>query len=156
MVASTARRRTPYSYRADPSVPDFADDRPVIVFDGHCAMCTGWARLVLRHDRRARFRLLPAQSALGRALYLHYGLDPDQYETNILIEQGVARFRSAAAIGIARGLGPPWSLAGMLGLVPTALLDPLYDLVARNRLRILGRRAVCYLTEPGMEDRFLP
>jgi predicted DCC family thiol-disulfide oxidoreductase YuxK len=148
-------RRTAYSYRADPSVPDFPDDRPIIVFDGHCAMCSGWARFVLRHDRRARFRLLPAQSPLGRAVYAHYGLDPDDYETNILIEDGVAWFRSAASIRMAQGLGLPWSLAGVLRVLPAVVLDPLYDLVARNRFRLFGRRALCYLTEPGMEDRFL-
>ena len=57
-----------YSYRADPAVPDFPDDRPIIVFDGYCALCSGWARFVLRHDRRERYRLLAAQSPLGRAL----------------------------------------------------------------------------------------
>jgi len=28
--------RAAYSYRVDPVVPAFADDRPVIVFDGVC------------------------------------------------------------------------------------------------------------------------
>jgi hypothetical protein len=27
--------------------------------------------------------------------------------------------------------------------------------VARNRLRLFGRRSVCYRGEPGLEDRFL-
>jgi predicted DCC family thiol-disulfide oxidoreductase YuxK len=79
-----------YSYRRDGAVPAFPDDRPIIVFDGFCALCSGWARFVLRHDRRALFRLLPAQSALGHALYVHYGLDPVDYETNILLAHGVA------------------------------------------------------------------
>ena len=66
----------PYAYRDDPAVPDFPDDKPVIVFDGHCVLCSRWARFVLKHDRRAVFRLLPAQSPLGHALYIHLGLDP--------------------------------------------------------------------------------
>ena len=71
--------REPYSYRRDPMVPRFPDDRPIIIFDGYCAMCSGWARFVLRHDPHGTFRLVPAQSALGRALYIHYGLDPVDY-----------------------------------------------------------------------------
>ena len=59
---------TPYSYRSDPAVPAFADDKPVIIFDGQCVFCSGWARFVLAVDRKARYRLLPAQSALGEAL----------------------------------------------------------------------------------------
>ncbi|WP_294767065.1 hypothetical protein [uncultured Rhodoferax sp.] len=31
-----------YSYRSDARVPPFADDKPIIVFDGHCVLCSGW------------------------------------------------------------------------------------------------------------------
>jgi predicted DCC family thiol-disulfide oxidoreductase YuxK len=48
-------------------VPRFADDRPVIVFDGKCVVCSSFAQFILQKDRRARFRLLAAQTALGNA-----------------------------------------------------------------------------------------
>ncbi len=146
-----------YSYRTDPAVPSFADVNPIIVFDGLCAFCSAWARFVLWTDRRAAFRLLPAQSPLGRALYVHYGLDPDDYETNILLEDGVAwfKFKSEAAIRSARRLGFPWSLARIVRVLPLGLRDRLYDFVARNRLRIMGRRDVCYAPEPRFRERFL-
>lgn len=147
--------RGPFSYRADPSVPAFPDDRPVIVFDGDCALCSAFARFVLRYDRQGRFRLLPAQTPLGRALYLHYGLDPDEYETNVLIDDGVAWFKSAGSIRMAAGLGLPWSLARALRILPAPLLDRLYDLVARNRIRLFGRTPACYLTDRDHADRFL-
>jgi predicted DCC family thiol-disulfide oxidoreductase YuxK len=145
----------PYSYRSDPRVPAFPDDRPIILFDGHCALCSGWARFVLRHDRRGRFRLLPAQTPLGRALYLHYGLDPENYETNILVEEGRGWFRSEGSIRMAEGLGAPWSWFAVLRVLPLAWRDRLYELVARNRLNWFGRREVCYLGEPAHSDRFL-
>ena len=147
--------REPYSYRQDAAVPRFADDRPIIIFDGHCALCSGWARFVLRHDRRGLYRLLPAQTPLGRALYLHYGLDPEDYETNILLADGVAWFKSEGSIRMAEGLGLPWSAARVFRVQPLKLRDRLYQSVARNRLRLFGRRGVCYLGEPGLEDRFL-
>jgi predicted DCC family thiol-disulfide oxidoreductase YuxK len=136
-------------------VPAFPDDRPIILFDGHCALCSGWARFVLRHDRRGRFRLLPAQTPLGRALYLHYGLDPENYETNILVEEGRGWFRSEGSIRMAEGLGAPWSWFVVLRALPLAWRDRLYELVARNRLNWFGRREVCYLGEPAHSDRFL-
>src|SRR5260221_13356069 len=106
--------REAYSYRSDPAVPQFPDDRPIIVFDGYCALCSGWANFVLRHDRLGKFRLLPAQSPLGHAIYIHYGLHPDDYETNILIEHGQAWFKSEGSIRMAEGLGAPWSWAAVL------------------------------------------
>jgi predicted DCC family thiol-disulfide oxidoreductase YuxK len=147
--------RTAYSYRSDPAVPKFADDRPVIVFDGHCALCSGWASFILRRDRHATYRLLPAQTPLGRALYVHYGLDPQEFETYILIQNGVAWFRSEATIRMTQGLGFPWWLAGIFRLVPRPWRDRLYGLIARNRFRFLGRREICYRPDPHYDDRFL-
>jgi predicted DCC family thiol-disulfide oxidoreductase YuxK len=145
----------PYGYRDDPAVPQFPDDRPIIVFDGYCAMCSGFARFVLRHDRRGAFRLVPAQSGLGRALYVHYDLDPLDYETNILIENGVAWFKAEGSMRIAEQLGFPWRLATVFRLLPRAWREMLYDVLARNRLRIFGRREVCYVSDPQYADRFL-
>ena len=159
MVASdpspSSRRTVAYSYRGDPSVPDFPDDRPIIIFDGYCALCSGWARIVLRHDRAGRFRLLTAQSPLGRALYVHYGLHPDDYETNILIADGRAWFKSEGSIRMAEGLGGPWRLTGVFRVLPASVRDRLYEIVARNRLRLFGRRATCYAPDRQFADRFL-
>ncbi len=147
--------RTPYSYRDDPAVPPFADEKPIIVFDGYCALCSGFAAFVLRHDAAGRYRLLCAQSPLGRALYRHYGLDPQDYETNILIADGVAWFKSEGSIRMAEGLGFPWRLAAVFRILPPAWRDRLYEAVARNRLRWFGKRATCYLPDPRFADRFI-
>ncbi len=148
-------RREAHSYRSDPAVPAFADDQPVFLFDGDCVLCSANARFVLKRDRSRRIRLAPAQSPLGLALYRHYGLDTATFETNILLVDGVAWFKSDVAIRVARLLGFPWSLAGLAALIPHSLRDGAYDLLARNRFRLFGRRRVCYLAEPGFEGRFL-
>lgn len=152
----SARLREPYSYRRDPAVPPFPDDRPIIIFDGYCALCAGWAAFVLRHDPDGKFRLVAAQSPLGHALYQHYGRNPDEdYETNILIEDGIAYFRSESSIRMLEGLGLPWSLAGIFRIVPMLMRDKLYEVVARNRLRWFGKRESCYRPEQDYADRFL-
>jgi predicted DCC family thiol-disulfide oxidoreductase YuxK len=146
---------TAYSYRADPAVPRFADDRPVIIFDGECVLCSGSAQFVLRHDKGKVYRFLAAQTPLGRALYVHYGLDAGDYETMILIADGIATFKSEAVIRIGEGLRFPWSLAAVFRVIPRPWRDRLYAVLARNRLRILGRRHTCYLPAPADADRFL-
>ena len=102
-----------------------------------------------------RYRLLCAQSPLGRALYVHYGLDPQDYATNILIADGIACFESEGSIRMAEGLGWPWSLAAGVRILPRPVRDRLYAFVARNRLRFFGKRATCYVPNAGDEDRFL-
>ena len=154
-TTGSGRKRRAYSYRDDPAVPQFADDRPIIVFDGHCAFCSGWVGVVLRHDHANRFRLLRAQSPLGMSLYRHYGLDPVDYETNLLIADGWVWLKSEGSIQMAEGLGLPWSLAAGFRILPRRLRDALYDLVARNRFRIGGRRTVCYAPPGEYRDRLL-
>jgi predicted DCC family thiol-disulfide oxidoreductase YuxK len=158
VVIAPARQRTPlapYSYRRDPLVPPFPDDRPIFIFDGHCVFCSRWVELVLRYDHAGRYRLVSAQSALGRALYVHYGLDPENLETNVLLIEGVALTKAQGSIRLAMGLGFPWPLAGILRVLPRRLADALYDCVARNRFRIFGRRETCYVPSAADRDRFI-
>jgi predicted DCC family thiol-disulfide oxidoreductase YuxK len=147
--------RKAFSYREDTSVPVFPDDCPIIIFDGHCIFCSRFARFILRHDRRAVFRLMAAQTPLGQAIYRHLDLDPVQFETNILLEEGRAWFKSVGTIRMFVHLGFPWSLLGMLRFVPERVLDRLYDVVARNRLRWFGSNSICFLADAAYKDRFL-
>ncbi len=150
-----SRERAPYSYRADSAVPDFPDDRPVLFFDGVCVLCTGFARFVLERDGRGTFRFASAQSALGQALYRHYGLDPVHFDTNLLLAEGRAFTKSDAFIEVMRRLGRPWSAAGCLAIVPRALRSLVYDPIARNRYRWFGERNACYVPGPDERRRFL-
>jgi predicted DCC family thiol-disulfide oxidoreductase YuxK len=147
--------RAPFSFRSDPAVPVFPDDRPIIIFDCKCVFCSGFANFILRADRRRRFRLLAAQTPLGVALYRHYGLDPVNYTTNILLADGRAWFKSAASLHIFHQLGFPWALLTAGWILPRKVRDGLYDVVARNRLRWFGVRQTCYLPDPTQADRFL-
>ena len=130
----------PYSYRADPAVPSFDDSHPVILFDGHCALCSGWVRFVLRQDRVAVFRLLPAQTPLGTALYRHYDLHREDYETNILIEDGRAYLKSESAIRMLERLGAPWSAARFGRLIPAALRAAPAGSAAQNARALSSER----------------
>jgi predicted DCC family thiol-disulfide oxidoreductase YuxK len=144
-----------FSYRDDPQVPAFADDHPILIYDGKCRLCSGFVRFILRHDRRDRFRFIAAQSQLGAALYRHYQRDPVDYETNILLEHGRAWFKSESSIRVFEALGLPWSLAAWGRILPLALRERLYEIIARHRLKWFGVRQACYLLDPGAEHKFL-
>jgi predicted DCC family thiol-disulfide oxidoreductase YuxK len=144
-----------FSYRSDPAVPVFPDDRPILVFDGNCILCSTFVQFILRTDKDGRFRLMSAQSPLGTALYRHLGLDPVDYETNILLQDGRAWLKSEGSIRIFEQLGFPWSLLSIGRLLPRFVRDWLYEVIARNRLRWFGIRETCYSPDPSQADRFL-
>jgi predicted DCC family thiol-disulfide oxidoreductase YuxK len=144
-----------HSYRDDPAVPSFPDDRPLIIFDGVCALCSGFVRFVLRHDSSGRFRFASAQSALGTALYRHYGLHPENWESNLLIAEGRLYLRSEAAIEITSRFGGAWGAISFFRMVPRSWRDRFYDLIARNRYRWFGQHDYCAVPDPALADRFL-
>ena len=133
----------PYSYRDDPALPAFPEDKPLILFDGVCVLCNGFARFVAKHDRAAQFRFAQAQSELGRALFRHYGLDDITFETNLLIADGRAYGRLEAFAQILGMLGAPWSAARAVLLLPRPVRNFLYERIARNRYRMFGRYETC-------------
>ena len=149
------RRTAAYSYRDDKAVPAFPDDCPLIVFDGVCALCSGFVHFVLRHDKHRQYRFLAAQSNLAAALYHHYGLPTDHWETNLLIKDGLLFVRSEAAIEIVRGFGGLWRMIRVLRLIPRPVCDWLYNCVAGNRYRWFGRHDLCLVPDPAQADRFL-
>ncbi|GAB2502075.1 thiol-disulfide oxidoreductase DCC family protein [Lysobacter humi (ex Lee et al. 2017)] len=129
---------------------------PVIVFDGICLLCNAWVRFLLRHDRRAHYRFAAMQSPAGAALLAAYGLDPTDPASFLLVDADGAWTDSTAIARLLRGLGLPWSIAGVaLLLLPRALRDPAYRLVARNRYRWFGRREACLLPGPAVAARFI-
>jgi predicted DCC family thiol-disulfide oxidoreductase YuxK len=63
--------------------------------------------------------------------------------------------RSAAALRVARYLGGAWTLALGAWLVPRALRDAAYDLLARHRHRLPGATDACFVPSPEDRARFL-
>ncbi|MGE7368017.1 thiol-disulfide oxidoreductase DCC family protein [Neorhizobium sp. NPDC001467] len=128
---------------------------PIIVFDAECVLCSANAQFVLRHDHGHRFRLASMQGEVGAALYRHFGIDPADPETMIVVEGGRALRDSEAVLAIYDGLGWPWKALTGLRLVPRGLRDPLYRLIARNRYRIFGKRQTCWVPSREHADRML-
>jgi predicted DCC family thiol-disulfide oxidoreductase YuxK len=127
---------------------------PIILFDGHCNLCSGWVRFVLAREGRTRLRFASLQSAAGRQLLAAHGLSAD-LQTVVLIDEARAFARSAAVLRMIGYLRAPWPLLSVLRLFPLPLRDWIYEFVARHRYRWFGRREVCFLPSPELKDRFL-
>lgn len=128
-----------------------------LFYDGSCALCHWAVRFVLARDREGRaFRFAPLDSDAFRKAApepVRAAL-PD----SLVVETGDGRLltRSSAVIHILGRLGAPWRLlGGVARVLPRALLDALYDLVARVRYRVFGREAdACPVIPKQLRSRF--
>lgn len=129
--------------------------KPVIVFDGVCALCSRWVRFLLRFDARGRYRFAAMQGSHGRALLEAHGLDPDDPTSFLLLEDGRAWTDTEAILRVLTGLGGAWRLVRVLRWLPRGLRDRVYRVLARNRYRWFGRHDACFLPTPEQAARFL-
>jgi predicted DCC family thiol-disulfide oxidoreductase YuxK len=128
----------------------------LLFFDGHCVLCHRSVSVLLRLDRAGRLRFAPLQGPTARAK-----LDPSVARSVgavvLLVEGEPARTGSDAVVRVLALLGPPWSLAAfLLRLVPRALREAVYGVIARIRYRAFGRLDACPLPPPARAGRFLP
>ena len=144
---------TPASPLAPP--PGARPGERVVLFDGVCNLCGGWARFVLAHDRRARLRLATLQSEAGQRLLAWFALPTAIYDTVVFVENGRASVKSTAVLRMFRHLPWPWSWLVVGFVLPRSPRDRLYDFVARHRYRWFGRRETCLLPTPETRTRFL-
>jgi predicted DCC family thiol-disulfide oxidoreductase YuxK len=131
----------------------------LLFYDGHCGLCHHAVKFVLRHDRAGeKFLFAPLQGTTfaEKVPVEERSTLPDSVV--VLASDGRLLVRSEAFVHICKRIGGGWGgLGACLAVVPRPLRDAVYDLVARTRFRIFGRRDdVCPVVPPDLRSRFLP
>jgi len=111
---------------------------------------------LLRHDRRDQFQFAPLQSELAQTLLRRYGLDPNEFDTVVVLADfgqpaERALTRSQAALWAIGRLGGIWRMFVVAKVIPLSLCEALYKFIARRRYQVFGRYDECPL--PKTEDR---
>lgn len=134
-------------------------EHPLVLYDGLCSFCDASVAWIIARDRAARVHFAALQSRAAHSALAAAGVAPDtanaRPDSVVLIHRGRVRFRSDAALTIARLLGWPWSVLAIFLVIPRPLRDAVYAFVARHRYRWFARRDVCVPPPPAVRARFL-
>ena len=134
---------------------------PIILYDGVCGLCNRLVQFLLKHDKNGRLHFASLQSDFAAKVLQRHGIDPKDLDTMHVIEnyeQSGERVlqRSDAILRAGRELGGVWTVLSAAGkVVPRALRNVVYRVVARNRYRVFGKYDTCMLPEPNQRSRFL-
>ena len=141
------------------SVPPSAN--PVLLYDGVCGLCNRLVQFILRHDDHDQFRFAALQSPLASRLLERHGasaanLDTFYIATNFDQAGEELLARSDAAVFVLQELGGGWRILGVIfRVLPRALRDAVYNLIARNRYKVFGKFDICPLPDPRHRHKFL-
>lgn len=134
---------------------------PVLLYDGDCGFCAGSVQFVLAHEpaeRRGALRFAPLQGAFGAEVRARH---PEIANVDSVVwfdasATGASRVqvRSSAALSTLAHLGGVWRIVAALGrIVPRALRDVVYDMIAKRRFELAA--PACLIPTADSRARFL-
>ena len=140
-----------------------ASDGPgahLVLYDGVCGLCSSLLQFLLTHDCRGVFAFASLQSPTGQWVVEAFAGDPTELTSFYVLANYRTRHsrifaRSNAALFVASQLGWPWKAAVIARVLPGAVLDRAYNVIARNRYRVFGPFEQCLAPPPEFRSRFV-
>jgi predicted DCC family thiol-disulfide oxidoreductase YuxK len=128
---------------------------PIILFDGVCNFCNRTVNIILKYDQDAYFQFAASQSIGGIGVLQKFNLNQTSSASVILIDNDKVYTKTDAVIQIATYLkGWPRLFMG-LKFIPKFIRDLGYDLIAKNRYTLFGKRETCRIPDESTRHRFL-
>lgn len=131
------------------------DKQKIILFDGVCNFCNFWVNFILDRDKKDLFKFAALQSKLGNEILKKFNMDNSNLESVILLDGESVYSKSTAALKIAKELSGPVKILYPLLILPKFLRDFFYDLIAKNRYKIFGKKEVCRIPTEEEKVKFL-
>lgn len=135
--------------------------QPVLLYDGGCGLCNRIIRSLLKADRAGRLHYAPLQSAPAQAYLRAQGLPGADFDSLVFVPDWNRStdkdylLRTDGVLAACAEVGGGWRVLAGLRIVPRALRDPFYKVIARLRYTLFGEYRPTPLPDPDWERRFL-
>jgi predicted DCC family thiol-disulfide oxidoreductase YuxK len=130
-------------------------DHSIILFDGVCNFCNYWVNFTIDRDEKNLYKFAALQSEEGQIILQQYNINPNKFDSFVLIRGENVFAKSTAALTISKTLSGPIKILHPFIFLPKFFRDFIYDLVAKNRYKIFGKRNVCRAPTEAEKDKFL-
>lgn len=132
-----------------------AEKERIVLFDGVCNLCNSSVNFIIDHDRKMNFKFSSLQSEKATELLAKHSENLQDLKSVILIENGIAYEKSDAIFKIAKHLDGFWKYFYYFIYLPKLLRNFIYDLIAKSRYSIFGKRNYCRMPDENTKERFL-
>ncbi|MCM3388067.1 DCC1-like thiol-disulfide oxidoreductase family protein [Ureibacillus chungkukjangi] len=125
----------------------------IILFDGDCHFCNTSVQFIIKRDQKKYFKFASLQSEIGQKLLEEFQI-PKTTDSLIFIEGNSSYIKSTAALKICRRLDGMWKLLYPFLIIPKFLRNTVYDVVAKNRHKLM-KQTECRIPTKEELERFL-
>ncbi|PTT28320.1 DUF393 domain-containing protein [Chryseobacterium sp. HMWF028] len=130
------------------------ENKHIIFFDGECGVCNFWVQWILERDKKDQFMFASMQSDFGQKFLSERGLDTKIFNTLYLWKPGHYYLtKSRAILKVTSLLGGVYKLTSVAKILPTVLIDKVYDIISRNRMKLANQK--CYLPDQHQKKKFI-
>lgn len=131
-------------------------DKKIILFDGVCNLCNSFVQFVIKYDKKDVFRFAALQSDIGQEIIKNIGLENQNIDSVVFFNpNGIYSIKSNAALEIMKNLGGIFYYSKYLKVFPRFIRDFVYDFIARNRYKWLGKKESCVIPTIKLKNKFL-
>jgi predicted DCC family thiol-disulfide oxidoreductase YuxK len=127
------------------------DEKQIILFDGVCNFCSFWVNFVIKRDKKDLFRFAALQSEKAMEITDRLDIDISKPDTFILIINDKFFTKSTAALMVCKQLNGLIKFLYPFIILPKFFRNFVYDLIARYRYNLFGKRDSCRV--PTEEDK---
>lgn len=131
------------------------DNQHILLFDGVCNLCNRIVKFTIKRDPKGKFKFASLQSASGKALLKQFNLPLNNFDSFVYITNNKYYRKSSAGLHVLKDLGGIWKLFYVFMIIPKPIRDFLYNLIAKTRYKIFGKRDTCMIPTPDIKKRFL-
>ena len=128
----------------------------IVFFDGICNFCNATVDWTWRRNKKENILYSSLQSDFATTFLGGKGIDLSDFSTMYFYQNGRLYKRSKAVFRMMTQFSGGFKILGhILSIIPASIADFFYNLIARNRYRIAGKRETCRLPTPEEKLRFL-
>jgi predicted DCC family thiol-disulfide oxidoreductase YuxK len=138
-----------------------AEFETIVFFDGYCGLCSGVVDFMIARDSNERLLFSPLQGETARScLSEQLRNDLDSVIVVRRNQKGAVTItlkKRDAVLEALRLLNSTWAaFARAAQVLPRPIRDAVYDVVAKNRFKLFGRRDSCRAPTENERKRFRP
>lgn len=127
----------------------------IVFFDGTCNFCNSTVDILFSRRKHKNLYFASLQSEFAAEFLPKDQVDLSNLDTIYYYRNGKLYDRSEAVLRVSRELKGLYPLLQLFLLFPGFLRDAVYDLVARNRYRIFGKKDTCRIATEEERASFL-